>query len=137
MKVYLRLVETVNEENEQNIMKQFLPEMFKICSNKIRAGILHLLIYSPNTLHSMQVERLALKLGIRPRVLLFHLEKLTDWKLLEVKKNQKYGSKIKRSIWGLNLRHPNWIMECYKTIRSHFFTQEQLSEITNRNVSYR
>jgi hypothetical protein len=85
----------------------------------------------------MRVEDLAFKLGIRPRVLIYHLEKMEGWKLLEVKKSQKYGNKERRSIWGLDLRYPNWVLECYKTIRTHFFTEDELNQITNKNKSFR
>jgi hypothetical protein len=136
-KAYLKLTKPINEDADLAVMEQFLPEIRIICSNKIRAGILHLLINSPNTLHSMRVEDLAFKLGIRPRVLIYHLEKMEGWKLLEVKKSQKYGNKERRSIWGLDLRYPNWVLECYKTIRTHFFTEDELNQITNKNKSFR
>ena len=136
-KISLKLVGPVNEDADLAVINQFLPEISVICSNKIRAGVLHLLIISPNTLHSMRVEDLAFKLGIRPRVLIFHLEKMKEWKLLDVKKSQKYGNKERRSIWGLDLRYPNWILECYKNVRTHFFTEDELSQITNKNKSFR
>lgn len=135
--MFLRVLEPVNREADMQILTQFLPEISSICSNKIRAGILHLLISSPETMHSMQVEELSFKLGIRQSVCIHHLEKLNKWKLIEVKKSQKYGNKSRRSIWGLDLRHPNWILECYKAIRSFFFTEKELIEITTKNKSFR
>jgi hypothetical protein len=136
-KIFLKLIQPVNEDADLATMNQFLPELSIICNNKTRAGILHLLINSPKTLHSMKVEELAFRLGTRPRVIIFHLERMKNWKLLEVKKNQKYGNKERRSIWGIDLRYPNWILECYKTIRTHFFTEDELNEITNQNKSFR
>jgi hypothetical protein len=62
---------------------------------------------------------------------------LNEWKLVEVKKTSKYGEKNRRSIWGLNLKHPNWILECYKNIRDYFFTEKELEEITSRNKDFR
>jgi len=85
----------------------------------------------------MKVENLCFKLGIRQSVCIHHLEKLNEWKLIEVKKNQKYGKKTRRSIWGLDLRYPNWILECYKNIRTHFFSEKELDKITNINKSLR
>jgi len=136
-KVFLRVIEPVNEEEELKIIKEFSPQMSIICSNPIRAGILHLLINSPESLHSMQVEELCFRLGIKPSVCIHHLEKLSEWKLIEVKKTSKYGEKNRRSIWGLNLKHPNWILECYKNIREFFFTEKELEEITSKNRDFR
>ena len=105
-KVFLKVMQPVNRDADSQVLMQFLPEVSSICSNKIRSGILHLLIKSPETLHSMKVERLCYMLGIRQSVCIYHLEKLKEWKIVEVKKNQKYGNKSRRSIWGLDLRYP-------------------------------
>ncbi|MEM2181063.1 MAG: winged helix-turn-helix domain-containing protein [Nitrososphaeria archaeon] len=136
-RISLRLIEPVNEEAEMQVMKEFLPQIRIICSNKIRAGILHLLINSPESLHAMQVEELCFKLGIKPSVCIHHLEKLAEWKLVEVRKSQKYGEKSRRSIWGLNLKYPSWILECYRNIRSYFFTENELEEIVSKNKNFR
>jgi len=37
-RISLRLIEPVNEEAEMQVMKEFLPQIRIICSNKIRAG---------------------------------------------------------------------------------------------------
>jgi len=136
-KVFLRVLEPVDKNSDLETLTKHLPEIRKICSNKIRAGILHLLVNSPETLHSMQVEQLSFKLGIRPTVCIHHLEKLEKWKLVEVKKRQNYGNKERRTIWGLNLRYPSWVLECYKNIRTFFFSEKELKEITSRNKSFR
>jgi len=133
----LRILQPVVKEYDLQIMAKFLPEISAICSNKFRAGILHLLINSPETMHSKKVEELSFSLGIRPTITIHHLERLEQWKLLEVKKNQKFGQKERRSIWGLDLKYPNWILECYKTIRTQFFTEKQLNDITQKNRSAR
>jgi DNA-binding transcriptional ArsR family regulator len=130
-------MKSVDEENDFDVLTRFIPEIGMICSNKIRAAILHLLINTPETMHSMKVEDLCFKLGIRQSVCIHHLERLTDWKLIEVKKHQKYGNRTRRSIWGLDLNHPNWILECYRNIRSHFFSEKELNNITNINKSLR
>ena len=135
--VYLRLVEPVNEKIDFYITTKFLPELRSICSNRIRASIMHLLIKSADTLHSMQVEELAFKIGVRPRIIIYHLEKLKECKLVDVKKNQKYGNKQRRSVWGLDLNHPNWIAECYSAVNTYFFDEKELKKLTNRNKSFR
>jgi len=136
-KISLRVIKSVDEEANVDVLTKFMPEIEIICSNRTRAGILHLLINSPQSLHSMKVENLCFKLGIRQAVCVHHLEKLNEWKLIEVKKYQKYGNKIRRSIWGLDLRYPHWILECYKRIRVHFFSEKELNQITNINKSLR
>jgi len=136
-KFSLRLVQKANKENEVLILSQFLPEINEICSNKIRAGILYLLISCPETMHSMRVEDLCFRLGVRPTICIYHLEKLKECNLVEVKKNQKYGRKTRRSIWGLNLKYPSWIQECYKMTRSYFFSEKELFKLINVNKSFR
>lgn len=136
-KIFLRILEPIKREKDFQVMNKFLPEIRIICSNPIRAGILHLLINTSDTLHSMRTEELAVKLGVRPRVLIYHLERLEKWGLVKVKKTQKYGNKERRVIWGLDLNHPNWILECYRHIRAYFFTEKELKELTNKNKSYR
>ncbi len=136
-KVSLRIVKPINKDADIDTLTRYMPEIGTICSNQTRAGILHLLINSPGIMHSMKVEDLCFKLGIRQSVCIHHLEKLNEWKLIEVKKHQKYGNKTRRSIWGLNLNYPNWILECYKSIRSYFFSEKELDKITNINKSLR
>ncbi|MFH1473565.1 MAG: hypothetical protein ABIE55_01590 [Candidatus Aenigmatarchaeota archaeon] len=136
-KISLRIIEPVDKNNDLGIMARLIPEVRIICSNQIRAGILHLMVNSPETMHSMSVENMCFKLGIRQSVAIHHLERMIEWRLIEVKKNQRYGNKTRRSIWGLNLKHPNWITECYKSVRSHFFSEKELDKITNINKSLR
>lgn len=136
-KISLRLIQKTNIKDEGLILSQYLPQIHEICSNKIRAGILHLLISCSETMHSMKVEDLCFRLGIRPTICIYHLEKLRECNLVEVKKNQRYGRKTRRSIWGLNLSYPTWIQECYKMTRSYFFSQKELAKMINTNKSFR
>lgn len=136
-KPVLRLHGKVNEEEEQQVFAKYLHDMYAICSNKTRAAILHLLIKTPDTMHTLSVEQIAFRLGVRPSICIHHLEKLEEWQLVEVKKSSKYGSKQRRSLWGLKLQYPNWIMECYKNVRVHFFSEKELEEAINRNKSFR
>ena len=133
----LRILGQVDKEADFQVMANLLPEISSICSNKYRAAILHLLINAPETMHSKKVEEISFSLGIRPTITIHHLEKLEEWKLVDVKKSQKFGQKERRSIWGLDLRYPNWILECYKTVRTHFFTEKQLNELTQKNRNAR
>ena len=135
--IYLRLIEPVNKNIDFYVTTKFLPEVRTICSNGIRASIMHLLINSPETLHSMQVEELAFKIGVRPRIIIYHLERLKEWGLVEVRKNKKHGNKNRRSIWGIDLKHPSWVMECYNSIITHFFDERKLNEFTRKNKSFR
>ena len=136
-KISLRIIKPVDNEASIDVVANFMPEIGLICSNQIRAGIIHLLINSPATMHSMKVEDICFKLGVRQSVCIYHLERLMDCKLVEVKKNQRYGKRTRRSIWGLDLRYPSWISECYKSIRTHFFSEKELNQITNMNKSLR
>ena len=120
-----------------NIETKFLPQIRMICSNKTRASILYLLIKSFDTSHSMQVEELSFRLGVSQRVVIYHLEKLKEWRIVEVKKSQKYGDKSRRSIWGLDLNNTNWVIRCYNNIVKHFFDERELEQLTTKNKSFR
>ena len=134
---FLRLFEQpVDKETERDIIQTFLPETVEILRNPIRAGIIHLLVNSPNTGHSMKVEQLAYRLGTYHRIIIYHLEKLQKWKLVTVKKNSSYGNKTKRSIWGLDLKCPNWILEVYSTTNQSF-DKDFLERICNKNINIR
>jgi len=124
-------------ENEDSVLYSVRPEFNRICYNPIRASIIHLLIKSKDLNHALSVEEIANKIGKRHSVVIHHLEKLMEWKVVDVVKSYKYGNRQKRSIWGLNLRYPDWISECYKSIRTHFFSEKELIQITNINKSLR
>ena len=134
---FLRLFEDpVKKEVEREVIQTFLPETVEILRNPIRAGIVHLLVNSPNTGHSMKVEQLAYKFGTYHRIIIYHLEKLQNWKLVTVKKSSSYGKKTKRSIWGLDLKYPNWVLEVYSSIQQAF-EKDNIEEIYNKNINIR
>lgn len=112
------------------------PELNFVCSNSIRACILHLMIKSKDLNHTMQVEKIAQKIGKRHSVIIYHLEQLEKWKLVEVIRCFKYGNKNRRSIWGLNLKFSNLINEVYNRMIRLFYTQQELDGMcsTNKNV---
>jgi DNA-binding transcriptional ArsR family regulator len=70
-----------------------------VCSNMNRVCILHLLRKSPK--QEMQAEEMAYRLGLSHRTVLYHLDVLHDYELVEVRKFRKRGMKLMRSIWGL------------------------------------
>ncbi len=133
----LRIIKKpVDEEAEKKVIESFLPDMIEICSNHIRAGIIHLLVNSPATGHSLKVEDMAYRLGTYHRVVLHHLERLKKWDIVEVKRLKTYGKKTRRSVWGLNLKYPNWIFEVYNSIKNGF-SERELKMLVSRNKSLR
>jgi DNA-binding transcriptional ArsR family regulator len=70
-----------------------------VCSNINRVCILHLLRKSPK--QEMQAEEMAYRLGLSHRTILYHLDVLHDYELVEVRGFRKRGSRLMRSIWGL------------------------------------
>jgi hypothetical protein len=85
----------------------------------------------------MRVEDIAYKLGKRHSVIIYHLEQLKRWKLVETIKTFNYGEKQRRVIWGLNLKYPNLIKEVYSYALKFFFTAEELEELCNANNNQR
>ena len=70
-----------------------------VCSNLNRVCILHLLRKSSK--QEMQAEKMAYRLGLSHRTILYHLDVLHDYELVEVRRFRKRGSKLMRSVWGL------------------------------------
>ena len=123
-------------EDEESLILNLRPEFNRICYNPVRAGIMHLLVSSRGLNHSMSVEDIAKKLGKRHSVIIYHLEKLRGWKIVSVVRTYKYGSKQKRSIWGLNLSHTDLIHDVYSHMTKTFYTMRDLEDMcsVNRNV---
>jgi len=134
-KILLDIGET--DENEGGLIYSLRPEFNRICYNSIRASIIHLLIKSKELNYSLSVEEISHRLGKRHSVIIHHLEKLMDWKIVDVVKSYKYGRKQKRSIWGLNLRYPNLIKNVYSHLLKTFYTINELEELCNVNESAR
>lgn len=124
-------------DKEEDIINILRPEFNKICYNPTRASIIHLLINTRDLNYSLPVEEMARKLGKRHSVIIHHLEKLMDWKIVEVVKNYKYGDKSKRSVWGLNLRYPNLISNLYNYMIKTFYTVSELEKMCNININVR
>ena len=92
-----------------------------VCSNLNRVCILHLLNSSPDK--EMQAERMAYKLGLSHRTVLYHLDILHDYELVEVREFRKKGSKLLRSVWGLNSANKENLRRIFSKIRRKFDTQ--------------
>jgi DNA-binding transcriptional ArsR family regulator len=123
-------------EDEESLIFNLRPEFNRICYNPVRASIIHLLVNSRDLNHSLSVEDIAKKLGKRHSVIIYHLEKLKEWKLVSIVRSYKYGSKKKRSIWGLDLRYANLIQDLYSHMTKTLYTMKDLEEMCsiNRNV---
>jgi len=133
--------ERTNGENAEDfIMSALRPELNYICSNPIRACIIHLLVKNKDLNHTIRVEEIAHRLGKRHSVVIYHLERLTAWRIVKIVKSVRYGELgEKRSIWGLNLDYPNIIREVYTRVLKVFFTQKELDRMCsiNKNIRYR
>lgn len=123
-------------QSEEFLISSLRPEFNYICSNPIRASIIHMLVGNKDLGHTMQVEEIARRLGKRHSVVIYHLERLTDWKIVKIVKSVEYGDTEKRTIWGLNIDYPDLIREIYSRVLKFFFTQKELDKMCsiNRNV---
>jgi len=126
----------LSSERDSSLYK-IRPELEKICSNQVRACILHLLLKNKERGHCMSVEEIAFKLGKRHSVIIHHLEKLSKWNLVQVVKCEKYGSKQKRSLWGLNLSSPDVVKEVYAYILKYFYNMNELDRMCSMNKNVR
>lgn len=124
-------------ENEDSVLYSVRPEFNRICYNPIRASIIHLLIKSKDLNHALSVEEIANKIGKRHSVVIHHLEKLMEWKVVDVVKSYKYGNRQKRSIWGLNLKYPNLIQSIYSHMIKTFYNVNELDRMCCINKDVR
>jgi DNA-binding transcriptional ArsR family regulator len=125
-----------NDEGEY-LLSLIKPELNQICSNPVRACIIHMLVQNKDLDHTMQVEEMSKRLGKRHSVIIYHLERLEDWGIVHVVKKSRYGDEgVKRRIWGLNLNYPTMVKDIYGRILKHFYTQKQLEKMCaiNQNV---
>ncbi len=93
-----------------------------VCSNFNRLCILYLLKKSPK--NEMQAEKIASNLGISHRTVLYHLDILHDYDLVEVREFRKKGSKLLRSVWGLNAENRENLNKIFVRIRRKFNLEE-------------
>ena len=102
-----------------------------VCSNLNRVCILHLLNTSPEK--EMQAERMAYKLGLSHRTVLYHLDILHDYELVEVRRFRKRGNKLMRSIWGL--RNGGHLDKVFSRIEKSFELCD-LDRLVTRNAAH-
>jgi DNA-binding transcriptional ArsR family regulator len=74
-----------------------------VASNINRVAILHLLRTCPK--REMQAEKLAQMIGVSHRTVLYHLDVLENYELVQVRGFRKKGQKMLRSVWGLNIEN--------------------------------
>jgi DNA-binding transcriptional ArsR family regulator len=100
-----------------------------VCSNPNRVAILNLLKKSPN--REMQAEKIAQSIGVSHRTVLYHLDVLHDYELVEVRSFRRKGKKMLRSIWGLNAE--NTQMEKVLVRVAKRFPEERIRKILRAN----
>jgi DNA-binding transcriptional ArsR family regulator len=137
MPLIIKTNKSVSQNYEKKIIEMLRPEYNYICFNPVRSCILHLLIKSIDLNHSLQVEEISHKIGKRHSVVIYHLEQLKRWGLVDVVKNSNHGNKSIRKIWGLNLKYPNLIFSVYEHTMKYFYPQEELEEMCNINNNVR
>lgn len=101
-----------------------------VCSNFNRLCILYLLKKSPG--NEMQAEKIASNLGISHRTVLYHLDILQDYELVEVREFRKKGPKLLRSIWGLNAENRDNLKKIFGRIKRKF-NMEELEKMMTLN----
>jgi len=127
-------LEVLNSSLEE---RKIRAEMSFICNNPVRAAIVYLLMKMKNSDHCSNVEQMSHKLGKNHSIILHHLEKLAEYGLVEIVRSVKYGDKVKRKIWGLNLTRIELIREVYTYITKFCFTVSQLEKLINVNKTSR
>lgn len=123
-------------EDENYFISLLKPELNIVCSNPIRASIVHMLMKNKDLNYTMQVEEISKKIGKRHSVVIYHLERLKAWKVVKVVKSIDCGEYQKRSIWGLNLEYPSLVKEVYGRILKLYYTQKELDNkcTVNKNL---
>lgn len=104
-----------------------------VCSNFNRLCILYLLKNSPN--NEMQAEKIATNLGISHRTALYHLDILQDYELVEVREFKKKGSKLLRSVWGLNSSNRENLKRIFLRISRKIDTKRLEKEIAANSAN--
>jgi len=100
------MAEPSNREPKQNTRIDSIEISLKsdiVASNINRVAILHILRNCPR--REMQAEKLAQMVGVSHRTVLYHLDILEDYELVQVRGFRKKGQKMLRSVWGLNIEN--------------------------------
>ncbi len=88
-----------------------------VASNINRVAILHLLRSCPK--REMQAEKLAQMIGVSHRTVLYHLDVLENYELVQVRGFRKKGQKMLRSVWGLKIENGN-LEKVFRNIEKKF-----------------
>lgn len=102
-----------------------------VCSNMNRVCILHLLKNSPN--NEMQAEEMSYRLSLSHRTVLYHLDILLDYELVEVRKFRKRGAKMLRSVWGLRSKNGH-LNKVFSNIDEQFNCKELNKRIAMNGI---
>lgn len=105
-----------------------------LCSNRNRIAILYLLEKSPEK--ELSAEKIANKLGISHRTVLYHLNILSDCEVVEVRKYRQRGGRKLRSVWGICLDNEDVVLMLFKKIEK-YFSVDELESIINTNIARR
>jgi len=100
------MAEPSNREPKQNTRIDSIEISLKsdiVASNINRVAILHILRNCSKK--EMQAEKLAQTIGVSHRTVLYHLDILEDYELVQVRGFRKKGQKLLRSVWGLNIEN--------------------------------
>ena len=100
-----------------------------ICDNINRLSILYLLKKSQK--NQMKAEDISSILGVSHRTALYHLTILKDYDLVEVKKFNRRGFRLFRSVWGLK---DDESMDKVFGILADKFGQEKLHDLVKNNI---
>lgn len=103
-----------------------------VCSNLNRVCILHLLRNTRK--NEMQAEEMSFRLGLSHRTILYHLDILHDYGLVEVRKFRKKGDKLMRSVWGLK-NGKSHLKNVFSKIGTNFEIKH-LDERIRKNASH-
>lgn len=109
-----------------------------VSSNLNRLCILFLLKKSPE--NELQAEKIASSLGISHRTVLYHLDILHEHELVEVREFRKKGTKMLRSVWGLNSDNMGNVRKVFSRISDRYDISELENFVENngriaRNIS--
>jgi len=95
---------------------------------------LHLLKKSQD--NELQAERIAKRLGLTHRTVLYHLDILEQNGLVEVRGFRKKGEKLLRSVWGMKAGNEDLIKNFFVKMNGNFDINE-LDALIKRNVARR
>lgn len=103
MKNVQQLTRKGNEEEKRWVLEN-KDLIDKIIRNERRVGILYLLAKSEQGF--LKPKEMAYKLGVYPRSVMYHLDKLLGWNLVKIHSRDQRGY---RKEFELNDKFPNWV----------------------------